>query len=323
VALNAAGQANTTLAGLSVGSYVFTAAYSGNAALYASTSPPVTLVVGGYASATTLTAAPNPVGIGQPLTLTAAVTGIGSSTIATGIVTFYDGASSLGTATLDATGHASATTSALTLGTHSLTAVYVGNAIYSASTSPAFQETVQTPGFTMTLASPSLTLATYHHTTTSVTLASSGNFADKLTLSCTSPPANVTCIFTPAPAALTVNGSATVSFYIDTDSIVGGDARNDGAPGRHGQPMNLALLLWPAGLFLAIAARHRRRSSVWLLMLLAIGSISAALAAGGCGGSVIIPVPSTAPGVYAIPITATGASSGVTHSALLTLTVTP
>lgn len=323
VALDAAGQAKTTLAGLPFGSYTITAVYSGDTAFYTSTSPLVTLVVAGYVSATTITAAPNPAGLGQPLALTAGVTGIGSATIATGVVTFYDGASKLGQGTLDASGHASVTTSALALGTHSLTAVYGGSAIYSASTSAAFQETVQTPGFTVTLASPTLTLATYHHLTTSVTLASAGDFSDKLTLSCGNAPANVTCIFTPTAVALTANGLATVSFYIDTDSIIGGDARNDGTPvrdGRHGLPMHLALLLSPMGLFAAFAARRRRRVSVWML---AVISVSLALAVGGCGGSIITPVPSTAPGVYAIAVTATGATSGITHAAQLTLTVTP
>jgi hypothetical protein len=43
----------------------------------------------------------------------------------------------------------------------------------------------------------------------------------------------------------------------------------------------------------------------------------------GCGSNVITPVPSAAPGIYTIPITATGATTGLTHSTQLTLTVTP
>ena len=51
-------------------------------------------------------------------------------------VQFFDGASSLGTATLSG-GTASLSTAALSVGTHSITAAYGGNSSYAASTSSA------------------------------------------------------------------------------------------------------------------------------------------------------------------------------------------
>ena len=84
----------------------------------------------------------------------------------------------------------------------------------------------------------------------------------------------------------------------------------------------LFALLSPMGLFALLAVRRRRLS--WrLLLALAVVSIPLALAVDGCGASVIIPVPSTPPGVYTIPVTGTGATTGITHAANLTLTVTP
>jgi hypothetical protein len=311
VAVDANGHASTTLTGLAFGSYAITAAYSGDAAFYPSTSPATTLVVGGYASVTTLTAAPNPAGFGQPMTMTASVTGVGSTSIAAGAVTFYDGVAKIGSGTLDVTGRASATTSVLALGVHSLTAVYGGSAIYSSSTSTAVQETVETPGFTVTLSNPSVTLATYHHTTTGVTLASAGDFSDQLTLKCGNAPVDVTCIFTPAPASLVANGSATVSFYIDTDSIVGGDTLN-------GPLTSPLLLMSPFGLVALLGWRRRRGLRVWVVLAV----VALGVASGGCGGSTITAVPSTPPGVYTISVTGTGATSGITRSAQLTLTVT-
>jgi hypothetical protein len=50
---------------------------------------------------------------------------------------------------------------------------------------------------------------------------------------------------------------------------------------------------------------------------------SVALGLGGCGASQIVPIPSAAPGTYAISITATGAASGLSHATQLTLTLTP
>jgi hypothetical protein len=69
-----------------------------------------------------------------------------------------------------------------------------------------------------------------------------------------------------------------------------------------------------------LAARRKRRGPVWVVLVLA--SLLIPVVVGGCG-NVVTPIPSAAPGVYTIPITATGSSSGITHTAPLTLTVTP
>ena len=67
---------------------------------------------------------------------------------ATGVVTFSDGGSTLGTGTLSG-GVASFSTSTLSAGYHSLTASYGGNADHLASTSPTVTQTVFI--FTLTL----------------------------------------------------------------------------------------------------------------------------------------------------------------------------
>jgi len=78
-----------------------------------------------------LTGGSNPSNPGVPLTLTATVAGTAPS----GNVTFYDGASLLGTSALNGASQASFTTSSLTLGSHSITAQYEGNAGNAASSS--------------------------------------------------------------------------------------------------------------------------------------------------------------------------------------------
>jgi len=77
---------------------------------------------------------------GQYITLTATA----SPSTATGFVVFNDGSSWLGTVTLTAAmnGVASYTTSALTAGVHSLTAVYSGDGTYTESTSNTVTQTV-------------------------------------------------------------------------------------------------------------------------------------------------------------------------------------
>jgi hypothetical protein len=77
------------------------------------------------------------------VTVTATVTA--SSGTPTGPVTFKDGATTLGTGTLNGSGVASFTTSALTAGVHSITAVYGGDANNATSTSAVLSQTVTRP----------------------------------------------------------------------------------------------------------------------------------------------------------------------------------
>ncbi len=66
-------------------------------------------------------------------------------------MTFYDGATPLGTVTLNAAGLGSLMTSMVAVGTRSITAVYNGNGQYAGSTSPARSQTVNAAATTSTL----------------------------------------------------------------------------------------------------------------------------------------------------------------------------
>jgi hypothetical protein len=96
----------------------------------------------------------NPSVFGQPVNFTASVrptpppAGVG---LPTGSVTFMDGATTLGTATVDATAHATFSTAALAHGNHAITAVYSGDGNFSGSTSIAWGETVNRASTTITL----------------------------------------------------------------------------------------------------------------------------------------------------------------------------
>lgn len=90
---------------------------------------------------TTLTSSPNPSTQGVSATLTAAVTSPAGGGI-TGTVTFKDGSTSLGSASLDGLGNATLSTSALAVGTRSLTAVYSGDSNFEGSTSAVHLHTV-------------------------------------------------------------------------------------------------------------------------------------------------------------------------------------
>lgn len=97
-------------------------------------------------STTALTASPNPAGEGQNVILTATVTG----SAPTGSVTFKRGSTVLGTATVNASGVATRSTTFSSMGTYSLTASYGGDANNTGSTSPAVSMVVNRDAVTTT-----------------------------------------------------------------------------------------------------------------------------------------------------------------------------
>ena len=329
--LDAGGHATFTVPAIAVGVHSFFVTYSGNpismpatsVVLYVLAQPAPSPCLQSVAAntITTVASSPNPATFGQSVTITAAVTG--ASTTPTGSLTFYDGATALSTVPLDATARAVFTTSTLTVGPHTLTAAYAGSPIYSASTSAPLTETILAPNFAIVLASPTLTIQTQHHLTTTVTLASLNGFTGSVTLGCVSPPTYVTCTFTPPSTPLAANATATISLSIDTDSVLGYAHLNAAPATTPASPIDLALLLSPFTFFAAVAARRRRTALRLLILLLA--AIPLALPLTGCG-TLIYPLaipPSATPGTYIIPIGASAANTGLTHTAQLTLTITP
>ena len=85
----------------------------------------------------------NPSVFSQPVTLTATVTSSGGTP--TGTVTFKDGITTIGSGTLDATGHATLSISVLSADTHNITAVYLGDSSFNTSSSPVLSQVVLTP----------------------------------------------------------------------------------------------------------------------------------------------------------------------------------
>jgi hypothetical protein len=135
--------ATFTTSTLARGSHSITAVYSGDSNFNTSTSPTLTQTVNKGSTTTTVTSSINPSASGQSITFTATVSPVApaSGTLG-GIVTFRDGTTSIGTGTLSG-GIATLTTSSLSVGTHSITAVYAGNVNFNTSTSPVLTQTVK------------------------------------------------------------------------------------------------------------------------------------------------------------------------------------
>jgi hypothetical protein len=141
VTVNGAGVATLATSALSVATHSITAVYSGDGSNATSTSPIVSQVVNPLPAGSTTTAlssSANPSTSGQTVTFTAAVTGA----TPTGTVQFFDGANLLGTGAVNGAGIATLATSALSVGAHSITAVYGGDGGNVGSTSQILQQLV-------------------------------------------------------------------------------------------------------------------------------------------------------------------------------------
>ncbi len=101
--------------------------------------PTTLLVIDGTSVA--LASGTNPSAYNQPVTFTATVTS-SSSTVATGTVNFMDGATMIGSGTLNASGVTTFTTSTLSVGTHSIVADYLGDANNPPENSQPLTQTV-------------------------------------------------------------------------------------------------------------------------------------------------------------------------------------
>ena len=125
---------------LAAGAYQIVATYSGDTNDAGSASAPLPLTVKLGTTTTAFTIVPNPAQVVAPVTFTATVTGNG--TVPTGTVSFFNGSTLLGTATLNAKAVATFTTSTLAAGTYSVTASYSGDVNNAPSITAAISLTV-------------------------------------------------------------------------------------------------------------------------------------------------------------------------------------
>jgi hypothetical protein len=91
----------------------------------------------------TLVSSSNPSSFGQLVTFTDTVSPKTGQGVPSGTVTFYDGTKQLGSSSLNSGGVAAISTSALKVGTHSISAVYGGDSTFASSTSNVLSQVVQ------------------------------------------------------------------------------------------------------------------------------------------------------------------------------------
>jgi hypothetical protein len=316
--LDSTGRATLNSAGLTVGTHAITASYAGTNDYLAGTSSALSQVVQKMPTSTSLSAS-SAGGANSPATLVATVTGVTSVTpTPTGTVTFFNGTTNLGTATLNANGIATLSPQ-LAATSNSFTATYSGDAVHSPSTSVAVTVTIVPVDFTLAAAPAAVTVAVGQYATINVTVSSNDGYADTIGLGCASLPANVNCHFASDTVALPANGSQTVQVTIDTNNpLGGGSSAMNSATGNRG--FALAGIFLPGGLvFGCIFWRARRRNKAVFSVVLGLLFASAILVTGCSGG---FSQSSATPGTYVIQVTGIGAKSSFSNYQNVKLTIT-
>jgi RHS repeat-associated protein len=143
ISLNSDGMATLSIASLSVGSHEIGAYYDGDRNFQDGYTNTVTQVVDQEETTTTLASSENPSLLGNTVTFTATVAA--AHGVPTGMVDFYDqtdGDEQVGTGTLNSSGVATMNTADLTLGEHTIVAVYTGDNNDADSTSNTLTQAV-------------------------------------------------------------------------------------------------------------------------------------------------------------------------------------
>lgn len=305
-----AGSASFTANSLAAGAHSFTASYAGDANFNLNASAATGVTVNSLATASiTLSASSASINFGQSETLTAVVAASATGLPApTGSVSFYDGATLLGTTTQMSGGSASFTASSLAVGSHSFTASYSGDANFTPGTSAVATVTVNTlaPAFTLSGTPSTLTLKQGANGTVILSLAANATFSGPITLSCSGAPTNGTCSFGASTVALSPGGTATATLVVGTTGAVS-TAHAPASPWQRAAGM-----VSMAGV-VAFSWSRRRRLCYLTSFGVALLAI-AALGISGCGGNgrsktttPTAPVVST--GSYTITVTASASGS--------------
>jgi hypothetical protein len=303
--VDSSGIASFSTSSLPLGTSSLTAVYSGNTGSVGSTSTAQSVTINPQTvTATALAALPNPSTVGQPVTLTATVTPAPTGTPA-GTVSFFSGSTLLGTGDVNSSGVATFTSTSLSAGELSITAVYSGNAAAAASTSSEMGLEVATT-FGVTAPSTPFTVKAGEAVDINIMVPPLGGpFDSVVIMSASGLPAGATATFTPPTVVPGASGATTV-LTIQTA------AHTAGIPG-HQQRFPFVPISLAAGLCVMAGRRKRLVRSLPILLMIATLA-GATFMLTGCNGGFSGPAQS-------VSITVTGTSGSQHVSTTFTLIV--
>ncbi|KAA6462044.1 hypothetical protein DYQ86_10490 [Acidobacteria bacterium AB60] len=247
---------------------------------------------------------PNPAFLSNPVSLKAS---IAWQTVApTGTVTFYDGETQIGSSAV-ANGAASLSTSALTMGTHTISAIYSGDANYVSSTSQGIKQTIQ--DFSITVASgggnaPAVNPGTPATFSLLVTPLGGATLPASLALTSEGLPPSSKVVFSPSTIAAN-SGPTTVAVVVTPPALA--LAKPAESRGKPLLPLALGLLVLPF-------ARRLRAARRWV-QILVLSLTAAAFGAAFTGCSSLNLTPRT----FSLTVAAT--SGNLSHTTTINVSV--
>jgi hypothetical protein len=265
----------------------------------------------------------NPANLGSQITLTATLSpyAIGGESTNGEPVTFYNGGASLGTGTLSS-GVAAISLSSLPAGTSTLTAAFVGDAFFAASTSPALNETVVAPNYSVTISPSSGTIAPGGAIQPSITVSPAGGFDQQISFGCSGLPAYSTCNFSPATVTPDGTNTAKSTTLTISTNVANSVLQNVKIPHGSGHGGLVGDLLLVLGGLLIVGKGARRlswKANGGLAGVLSSLVVATALLVGCAGSPESASTANTPAGNYTVTVAAISGSNRQT--ATLTLTV--
>lgn len=309
------GTAGLTTTNLPTGTDSITAVYSGDANFSGSTSTAASQTVNKASSSTSLTSSANPSTFGQSVTLTANISGQFAG-VATGMVSFSNGNTSLGSATVS-NNTASLTTTTLPVGADSITAAYSGDSNFTGSTSNTLSQVVNAaPSFGAPIGfqpvSISIEPGASTGNTATISVVGTNGFSGTVNLTCSITPvaANDAPTCTLSPPSVTLSGTTAQTSTLTVTTTAAASALIQ-PPWRPAGGTVLAVIL-------LLAIPRRRRGWIAMLVLLTIAVCGTFVGCGGksSGGGGIS---GTSAGTYTVTVTGT---SGSTSATITTVSVT-
>ena len=245
------------------------------------------------ATVTTIATNLNPSAVGDNVTFTSTVSSGNPALVPMGSVTFKDGTASFATVLVTPKGVqnvAQATISTLTAGTHSITAIYSGDASTSAGVSKVLVQQVDNPvtpvqpGYTLTVTPASVSIVAGASAVLNVTVAPLGGFAGAVAISCSNLPNESACTFDDATIRAG-GGTATLTVITMSPHDCNFDVPYGGfgSPHPSAPPFGTKLPYEVPALAAVFAAFFPRRRRV-LQTIICIAGGCILMAGVGCGG---------------------------------------
>jgi len=237
--------------------------------------------------------------LGEPLTLKATVAA-GGNPVTTGSIIFLEGATTVGTGTLDATGTATTTLTSPMLGQHSYRALYARVEPYDASASATSVVTVyaNAPSLDVSLSTQTLSIS-YGAASSPLTVKAQSLYGmtGTVTFSCSGVPIGMSCNFSPAQTSLDGGSAASTTLTIRSSTTSASIANASRVGFVAILPLSLFTLLpW-------CSRRKRMMQVLFIAMFVAsIGPLT------GCSGGTSTKSPIQETGTKTILITATSGS---------------